>query len=178
MMLHSERRAAMRRTTALLACLLLTAIGAFISVRVREPVAVAYNATNPLRELYLRSQSSCIVRRERPQDERQFPLEVWPEELPAPDYLDALDACLARAGGTPILKPHSQWLESQRAAYTAALKKQRVDMIVVPFQVQGYGLERAERALMSADLAYHVDPGVRVADPFLTERALGQSARR
>jgi hypothetical protein len=51
-------------------------------------------------------------------------------------------------------------------------------MIVVPFQVQGYGLERAERALMSADLAYHVDPGVRVADPFLTARARGQSARR
>ncbi|HEY3516637.1 MAG TPA: hypothetical protein VGL98_06275, partial [Gammaproteobacteria bacterium] len=142
----------------------------------REPVVVEYNG--PDLSLYARAQASCRVRGETPGQESFFPLEVWPEQLPAPDYLDALDGCLARAGTAPTPKPHSQWLENQRTAYAGALKKQRVDVIVVPFQVQGYGLERAERALMSADLAYHIDPAVRVADPFLTARALGESARR
>jgi hypothetical protein len=105
--------------------------------------------------------------------------EVIPELLPAPDYPDAYDACVVRAGDPPVPKPPpSPWLDSQRTAYSDALKKQRVDILVAPFQNQGYGLERTERALMSADLAYHLDPAARVADPFLTARALGEGARR
>lgn len=109
-----------------------------------------------------------------PQDK----FEVWQEPLPVPDYLDALDACMAHTATTPLPAPRSLWVENQRTAYTNALKKQRVDVIVAPFQIQGYGLERTERAIMSADLAYHLDPAVRVADPFLTSRALGEGARR
>lgn len=163
----------MTRTTALLACLLLAAVGAFVTIRMREPVVHTYNVDD-LRRQRTRAQATCGVRLETPRQ----PLEVWPEELPVPDYLDALDACLARGGAAPTPKLHSLWLENQRTAYAGALKKQRVEVIVVPFQVQGYGLERAERALMSVDLAYHIDPAVRVADPFLTARALGESARR
>jgi hypothetical protein len=106
--------------------------------------------------------------------------EVWPDPLPAPDYLDGLDECFASAlmlTQTPA-PPASLWAENQRAVYTNALKKQRVDIIVAPFQIQGYGLERTERAIMSADLAYHLDSTARVADPFLTGRALGEGARR
>ncbi len=105
--------------------------------------------------------------------------EVWPEPLPAPDYLDGLDACIAQVAITPLANaPPSPWLDNQRRSYSDALKKQRVDILVAPFQNQGYGLERTERALMSADLAYHLDSAKRVADPFLTARALGEGARR
>ena len=101
-------------------------------------------------------------------------IDVWPEQLPAPDYLKALRECL----GKPLQRPESAWLDSQHAAFEKALAKQRVDVLVVPFQVQGYGLERTERALMSADLAYQLGGSVRVADPFLVARALGEGARR
>jgi hypothetical protein len=105
--------------------------------------------------------------------------EVWPGPLPAPDYFDALQACRARYTNTPAWSPPpSRWLNNQRKTYTDALKRAGVDIIVAPFQVQGYALERTERALMSADLAYHLDPAVRVADPFLTARALGEGVRR
>ena len=104
--------------------------------------------------------------------------EVWKEPLPAPDYLVGYDACVARAVSTPSQQPPaSPWHDNQRTSYTNALKKQRVDILVAPFQNQGYGLERTQRALMSADLAYQVDPAVRVADPFLTARALGEGLR-
>lgn len=101
-------------------------------------------------------------------------IDVWPEQLPAPDYLQTLRECL----GKPLEQPESAWLDSQHAAFQGALAKQRVDVLVVPFQVQGYGLERTERALMSADLAYQLGRLVRVADPFLVARALGEGARR
>src|SRR5688572_16436073 len=110
--------------------------------------------------------------------QRQGKFEVWQEPLPAPDYQDGLDGCIARTVTTPPPAPSSLWAENQRAAYTNALKKQRVDVLVAPFQTQGYGLERTQRAIMSADLAYHLDPAVRVAEPFLTARALGEGARR
>jgi hypothetical protein len=105
--------------------------------------------------------------------------EVWGEQLPAADYLDSLEACVAKTSGAPLAPPpESPWLDAERAAYTNALRRQRVDVLVAPFQNQGYGLERTERAIMSADLAYHLDPGTRVADPFLTARALGEGLRR
>src|SRR5690349_6424675 len=103
---------------------------------------------------------------------------AWTQQLPAPDYLGALNACIPKWRiAVDMSSPPSPWLESQRAAYATALKKQRVDILVAPFQDQGFGIERAQRAVMSADLAYHLAER-RVADPFLTARALGEGARR
>jgi hypothetical protein len=110
---------------------------------------------------------------------RQDNVEIFPQQLPARDYLDVIKDCFI-ATGLPYKfdRPESLWLASERAAFTSALAKQKVDVLVAPFQVQGYGLERTERALMSADLAYQLGGSVRVADPFLVARALGEGARR
>jgi hypothetical protein len=110
---------------------------------------------------------------------RQDNVEIWPQQLPARDYLDVLRDCFV-ATGLPykLERPESLWLAAEHAAFKSALAKQRVDVLVAPFQVQGYGLERTERALMSADLAYQLGGSVRVADPFLVARALGEGARR
>src|SRR5688572_11964134 len=96
-------------------------------------------------------------------------------KLPIPDYQDTVFACRASSmSGPPSVSAApppaaSAWLDSERARYAAALAKQPVDILVVPFQVQGYGLDRIERAVMTADLAYAIGDAskLRVADPFL-----------
>jgi hypothetical protein len=112
-------------------------------------------------------------------------------KLPIPDYQDAVIACLTSvmpglprwvAAPTPAPAPlaASAWLDSERARYAAVLAKQPADILVVPFQVQGYGLDRIERTVMTADLAYAIGDAsaLRVADPFLTALALGEGDRR
>lgn len=112
--------------------------------------------------------------------------------LPLRDYADELTACgLARGGDklidmegqhqdrlpipdpTPVASP---WLDADRRLYRGVLTAQAVDVLVVPFQTQGYGFDRTERSLMSADLAYAL--GGKVADPFLVARVLGEGRRR
>ncbi len=110
---------------------------------------------------------------------RQDDVEIWPQQLPARDYLDVIKDCfIATRLPYKFDRPESLWLATEQAAFKSALAKQKVDVLVAPFQVQGYGLERTERALMSADLAYQLGGSVRVADPFLVARALGEGARR
>ncbi len=107
-------------------------------------------------------------------------------ELPIPDYLDTAMGCQngIREWQYPAPpkrpEPRSPWLESERALYQDALAKHRVDVLVVPFQVQGYGLDRIERTLMTAELAYALGDAstYEVADPFLVARALGEGERR
>lgn len=103
--------------------------------------------------------------------------------LPIPDYATTLANCLKTdpfRGSSPVQVPKSAWLEAERTRYAAVLATQPVDVLVVPFQIQGYGLDRIERALMAADLAYAIgDAGaLKVADPFLTALALGEGERR
>jgi hypothetical protein len=111
-------------------------------------------------------------------------------ELPIPDYLDAIVACnaAARPLGMPMqtsLQPTaatapSPWLQSERELYQRVLAKRPVDVLVVPFQVQGYGLDRVERQLMSAELADAIGASGQftVADPWLVSRAMGEGMRR
>ena len=107
--------------------------------------------------------------------------------LPLPDYQNSVFKC--RNAGSPGMQfgppqpapiPESAWLASERARYIAVLSAQPADVLIAPFEVQGYGLDRIERALMAADLAYAIgDAGPhRVADPFLTALALGEGQRR
>ena len=122
-----------------------------------------------------------------PQKSRPVIEDLATGHLPIPDYLTTAAACSAgpadvsgRGADALNLPPASAWLNSERARYVDVLAKRPVDLLVVPFQVQGYGLDRIERAIMTADLAYAIgDAGkLRVADPFLTAVALGEGERR
>lgn len=113
-------------------------------------------------------------------------------KLPLRDYADQLTACGLARGGARLLDTQGQyqdalpvpeptpvastWLETDRRLYRELLTTQTVDVLVVPFQTQGYGFDRIERSLMSADLAYAL--GGKVAAPFLVERVLGEGRRR
>jgi hypothetical protein len=116
----------------------------------------------------------------------QPPIKDFSGELPIADYLDTATACQKGTGQWRLPappeppEPRSAWLESERALYKDVLAHHRVDVLVVPFQVQGYGLDRIERTLMTAELAYALGDATKyeIADPFLVARALGEGARR
>ena len=117
------------------------------------------------------------------------PTRTLADELPIPDYLDTIIDCNTpprwAINNFKSLRPapeslQSHWLDADHQLYADILAKQKVDILVAPFQVQGYALDRVERALMTADLAYALGSTKRVtvADPWLVARALGEGLRR
>lgn len=98
-------------------------------------------------------------------------------KLPAADYLDRVLECnVPRVGQLDRLP--SNWIDAERAAYSSVLEKTKPQVLVVPFQVQGYALDRIERALMSIDLTYELSALLDVSDPTIVARALGEGSRR
>lgn len=121
------------------------------------------------------------------------------ETLPGRDYAEVLRACQSRplrllpgaahpmarrppmppAATVPTPQPKpvaSNWLETDRRIHADLLAATGADILVVPLQTQGYGFDRIERSLLTADLAYAL--GAKVADPFIVSRALGEGRRR
>ncbi len=113
---------------------------------------------------------------------RSPPVENFSGALPIRDYLEYAVNCANKATLSPITSaaPQSEWLSSEHRFYAQILARRPVDVLVVPLQVQGFGLDRIERALMSADLSYALgtQSALNVADPFMVSRALGEGMRR
>jgi len=88
---------------------------------------------------------------------------------------------LVRQSGMPrgYAMPRSTWKEAEKAAYEELLAQGTFDVLVVPFQVQSYALDRTTRSLMTAELAQvqSESGGARVPDPYLVARALGDGER-
>lgn len=76
-------------------------------------------------------------------------------------------------------RPRSGWRTREMAVYEALLLKGQFDVLVVPFQVQLLAVDRATRSLMSAVLAATLATAqkVRIPDPYLVARALGDGER-
>src|ERR1700675_2576262 len=73
----------------------------------------------------------------------------------------------------------SAWRSVEEAYYEGLLSKGRFDLLVVPFQVQDYAVDRTTRSLMTAELALAVGAAKKkVPDPYLVARALGDGDRR
>jgi len=73
----------------------------------------------------------------------------------------------------------SRWIESRRRLYRKALGLRAYDSVVVPFQVQGYGVDPIERSLLTRVLADGLWlAGQRVSDPEFVEFALGEGERQ
>jgi hypothetical protein len=99
-----------------------------------------------------------------------------PEQLPAPDSLDDILRCVPDNQHLEI--PHSAWRDNDGKRAGAVLTKTHADTLVVPVQVQAYGMDPIERSVMGADLARALSANAIVADPFLVDRAFGMGRRR
>lgn len=73
----------------------------------------------------------------------------------------------------------SIWIQSEQQRFGELLAKQRADVLVVPFQVAGRGLDPAERTLLATTVADHISAttALTVADPVMAGRALGEGSR-
>ena len=76
-------------------------------------------------------------------------------------------------------RPTSVWRTTEQGYYEGLLSKGRFDLLLVPFQVQDFALDRSTRSLMTAELAVAIGAAQKkVPDPYLVGRALGDGERR
>lgn len=77
--------------------------------------------------------------------------------------------------------PHrpSAWRMAEKSFFEGLLKKQKYDVLVVPFQVQQYAFSRDIRSLMTGELTHRLaSDGASIPDPYLVARAMGEGERR
>ncbi|MET3108032.1 tetratricopeptide (TPR) repeat protein [Oxalobacteraceae bacterium GrIS 2.11] len=77
-------------------------------------------------------------------------------------------------------RPVSSWQTSEKSFYTKLLEKEKYDVLIVPFQVQDRAFDQATRSLLTARLTDLIKSGtsLRIPDPYLVARALGDGDRR
>ena len=73
----------------------------------------------------------------------------------------------------------SDWQGKEKLFYGQVLLGGKFDVLVVPFQVWGWGVDRASRSIMTAELAASVAQSqkVKIPDPYLVAKALGEGQR-
>lgn len=76
-------------------------------------------------------------------------------------------------------RPVSDWKTTEKSIYQKLLSNGKFDVLVVPFQVQEYALDRPTRSLMTAEFAMAISAAQKshVPDPYLVARALGDGDR-
>ncbi|WP_300333449.1 hypothetical protein [Accumulibacter sp.] len=72
----------------------------------------------------------------------------------------------------------SGWRQEEQSRFAGYLSGSEIDTLLVPCQVQANGIDTANRSLMTASLAQALSGSLRVADPYLVARALGDGERR
>ena len=113
--------------------------------------------------------SAAMIRAIR--ERRQLEVEQAAKEPHVDRLLVSLPKALPRA--------ESAWRSGEEAFYEGLLSKGHFDLLVVPFQVQDYALDRTTRSLMTAELALAIGAAQKkVPDPYLVARALGDGKRR
>ncbi|MCK5615170.1 hypothetical protein KAR91_75605, partial [Candidatus Pacearchaeota archaeon] len=108
---------------------------------------------------------------------RQSMLRFKKPELPNPDGIEVWEDFAFK--DHEIKKPESNWMESQKTLNEKLLLNNFYDIMVVPFQVQGYGIDKAGRSLMTQFLIDRIEASskLKVVDSTLLERALGERKR-
>lgn len=76
--------------------------------------------------------------------------------------------------------PKSDWFENERKIHRNLLMHDTYDILVVPFQVQGYAIDRIGRSLMTRYLAHRIETAsnTKVPSPTLVTKAMGELSRR
>ncbi|WP_168173543.1 M48 family metallopeptidase [Polaromonas sp. A23] len=80
----------------------------------------------------------------------------------------------------PYPRPVSEWQRNEKAFYEKTLLNGKFDVLVVPYQVWGWAVDRATRSLMTAELAMGMAQSqkVKIPDPYLVAKALGEGQRQ
>lgn len=95
-----------------------------------------------------------------------------------PPMPDVVTAALFRAEVGQDLDG-STWYTGEKQTFTQLLSAGHFDWLIVPAQTQREGLDRAERSMMTSELARAiVAHRVSAPDPYLVERALGEGRRQ
>ena len=79
----------------------------------------------------------------------------------------------------PVKAEPSRWLEAERQRYRELLQTGTYDVLVVPFQVSGYAIDRPGRSLMTRYLSRELHRATqwKIPDPTLVAKALGEQNR-
>jgi hypothetical protein len=87
-----------------------------------------------------------------------------------------VDLGMARYRGS---RPKSAWQESEKALNEAVLTRGAYDVLVVPFQVGGYAIDRVDRSLMTRYLVQSLEQltDLKLPSPTQVARALGEASR-
>lgn len=90
------------------------------------------------------------------------------------------DYAMARFLPSKYSRPTSDWQDKEKAFYGKLLSGAKFDVLVVPFQVWGWGVDRATRSLMTAELAAGLAQSqkLKIPDPYLVAKALGEGQRQ
>ncbi len=95
---------------------------------------------------------------------------------PKDDVLHSIEV----KGRQALPQPVSLWRQEESRLFADVLKDHPADVLVIPFEVQDRGFDRIERSLMTADFAYALmrHSHLRVINPYLAARAIGEGQRR
>ncbi|MDP3228419.1 MAG: hypothetical protein Q8N13_10645 [Acidovorax sp.] len=90
------------------------------------------------------------------------------------------DHAMARFVPSRYSRPASDWQDKEKAFYGKVLSNGKFDVLVVPFQVGGWAVDRATRSIMTAELAASLAQSqkVKIPDPYLVAKALGEGQRQ
>ena len=117
-------------------------------------------------------QSAAVNARFKASHEKYLREKEQAAQLPKPDIpMSQLPQAFPR--------PVSAWQSAEKAYYENLLSAGSFDVLVVPFQVQEFALDRSTRSLMTAELVVVLGAAQKkVPDPYLVARALGDGQRR
>jgi hypothetical protein len=107
-----------------------------------------------------------------------FPL-VAVSATHAPPASDVADVALGSAQFLQEKRIAWTWYATEKQTFTSLLGAGHFDYLVVPAQTQREGFDRAERSMMTSEIARAiVERQVSVPDPYLVEHALGMGRRK
>lgn len=90
------------------------------------------------------------------------------------------DPAMAELVPANYSRPASQWQANEKVFFEKILSGGKFDVLVVPFQVGGWAVDRSTRSIMTAELAMGMAQlqKVKIPDTFLVAKALGDGQRQ
>ena len=107
-------------------------------------------------------------------------LQPTPAQTPVVQHIEQIAEPAREMDETTSNVPASRWQTRERKRARQRLAAQDFDVLIVPFQVEGHGLDATARSLMTLSLAQRIanSTELTVADPVLVDQAFGSGVRQ